>query len=207
MLVFILIRNSEKSFFCLFRMNLIIIKELLASGTKVAFLVQILCFNLWSSFATFKYFLPIRPEWTRKWRPLNTEGSLKDTVNDSASLDVALLAEMQPDKLPKAAGVVVVDRLGVPEGLHDGTAAWRTSRMINRKTKNTSPAIEVHNNYLLSSSASSTCDVPSLDETSRECWLMQDRNFRISLVLSVFPAPLSPLRGTKNTRGKTTNPL
>lgn len=26
---------------------------------------------------------------------------------------------------------------------------------------------------------------------------MQDRNFRISLVLSVFPAPLSPLRGDK----------
>lgn len=178
----------------LFRTNLIIIKELLASGTS-------------GSFATFKYFLPIRPEWTRKRRPLNTEGSLKDTVNDSASLDAALLAEMQPDKLPKAAGVVVVDRLGVSEGLHDGTAERRTSRMINQKTDNASPAIEVHSSYLLSSSASSTCDVPSLDETSRECWLMQDRNFRISLVLSVFPAPLSPLRGAKNTRGKTTNPL
>lgn len=47
--------------------------------------------------------------------------------------------------------------------------------------------------YLLSSSASSTWDVPSLDDSSSECWLMADRNLRISLVLSVFPAPLSPL--------------
>lgn len=52
--------------------------------------------------------------------------------------------------------------------------------------------------YLLSSSASSTCDVLSLDDTSSECWLMADRNFRISLVLSVFPAPLSPLRAEKH---------
>lgn len=59
--------------------------------------------------------------------------------------------------------------------------------------------IQTLNHYLLCSSASSTRDVPSLDDTSRECWLMQDRNFRISLVLSVFPAPLSPLRG-ENTR-------
>lgn len=28
---------------------------------------------------------------------------------------------MQLDKLPEAAGVVVVDRLGVSKGLHDGT--------------------------------------------------------------------------------------
>lgn len=48
--------------------------------------------------------------------------SLKDTVHDSASLDVALLAEVQLDELPEAAGVVVVDGLGVSKGLHDGTA-------------------------------------------------------------------------------------
>lgn len=47
--------------------------------------------------------------------------SLKDTVDDSASLDVALLAEVQLDELPEAAGVVVVDGLGVSKGLHDGT--------------------------------------------------------------------------------------
>lgn len=51
--------------------------------------------------------------------------------------------------------------------------------------------------YLLSSSASSTCDVLSRDDTSSECWLIADRNFRISLVLSVLPAPLSPLRERK----------
>lgn len=47
--------------------------------------------------------------------------------------------------------------------------------------------------HLLSSRASSTWDVRRVDEASRECWLMHDKNFRISLVLSVFPAPLSPL--------------
>lgn len=57
----------------------------------------------------------------RKRQPLSTEWVLKDTVDDPASLDVALLAEMQLDKLPKAAGVVVVDGLGVSKGLHDGT--------------------------------------------------------------------------------------
>lgn len=52
---------------------------------------------------------------------MSAERVWKDTVDDPASLDVALLAEMQLDKLPKAAGVVVVDGLGVSKGLHDGT--------------------------------------------------------------------------------------
>ncbi len=76
----------------------------------------------------------------RTQRPLNTERDSKDTVNDSASLDVALLAEMQLDKLPKAAGVVVVDCLGVSKGLHDGTAERRSSGIINQVT-NTSPLV------------------------------------------------------------------
>lgn len=64
----------------------------------------------------------------RKLQPLNAEWVLKDTVNDSASLDVALLAKMQLDKLPKAAGVVVVDGLGVSKGLHDWTAGAAKER-------------------------------------------------------------------------------
>ncbi len=79
----------------------------------------------------------------RKWQPLNTDWVLKDTVNDSASLDVALLAEMQLDKLPKAAGVVVVDSLGISKGLHDGTVEWRRSRIINQATNEGPLAIKL----------------------------------------------------------------
>lgn len=57
----------------------------------------------------------------RKRRPLNIKLVLKDTVDNLASLDVAFLADVQLDELPKSAGVVVVHCLGVPEGLHDGT--------------------------------------------------------------------------------------
>lgn len=48
--------------------------------------------------------------------------------------------------------------------------------------------------YLLWRMACSTLDVFSWRPKSRECWLMTDRNLRINLVLSVFPAPLSPLK-------------
>lgn len=33
-----------------------------------------------------------------------------------------------------------------------------------------------------------------MHESSSECWLIADKNLRISLVLSVLPAPLSPLK-------------
>lgn len=33
-----------------------------------------------------------------------------------------------------------------------------------------------------------------MQESSSECWLIADKNLRISLVLSVLPAPLSPLK-------------
>lgn len=56
---------------------------------------------------------------------------VKDTVDDSSSLDVSLLADMQLDKLAEAAGVVVVHGLGVPEGLHDGTAGQRRRKTVN----------------------------------------------------------------------------
>lgn len=42
--------------------------------------------------------------------------------------------------------------------------------------------------------ACSTQDVFSFKESSKDCWLMTDKNFRINLVLSVLPAPLSPLK-------------
>lgn len=48
--------------------------------------------------------------------------------------------------------------------------------------------------YLLSRIACSTQEVFSLEDSSSECWLIADKNLRISLVLSVLPAPLSPLK-------------
>ena len=41
--------------------------------------------------------------------------------------------------------------------------------------------------------ACSTDEVFSFEDKSTDCWLMADKNLRISFVLSVFPAPLSPL--------------
>lgn len=122
---------------------------------------------------------------------------VKDTVDDSSSLDVSLLTDMQLDKLAKAAGVVVVHGLGVPKGLHDGTAGRRGREAVNRRGRTIGKMGKTERTNLLCNSASSTWDVLSRDDTSSECWLMHDRNFRISLVLSVLPAPLSPLGGDK----------
>lgn len=47
---------------------------------------------------------------------------MKDTVNNAATLDVSVLGKVELDELPKATGVIVVHRLGVPKGLHDGAA-------------------------------------------------------------------------------------
>lgn len=77
-------------------------------------------------------------------------------------------------------------------------AEWLTRERRRRRINGESTA-RGQETDLLSSSASSTWDVLSLDDTSRDSWLMQDRNFRISLVLSVFPAPLSPLTGNTHT--------
>ena len=49
------------------------------------------------------------------------------------------------------------------------------------------------NKYLLSRMACSTDEVFSFEDKSTDCWLTADKNLRISFVLSVFPAPLSPL--------------
>lgn len=48
-----------------------------------------------------------------------------DTINDAASLDVAALRKVKLDELPEAAGVVVVNGLGVPECFHDRTVKRR----------------------------------------------------------------------------------
>lgn len=100
-------------------------------------------FTLKSSFANFRYFLPVYSG--RKGSGGHFRVSLKDTVNNPASLDVALLAEMQLDELPKAAGVVVVDRLGVSESLHDGTAERRDGEAGTLTTNNTSLPIKTIN--------------------------------------------------------------
>lgn len=124
---------------------------------------------------------------------LDVPAGLKDTVHDPSSLDVPLLAEVQLDELAEAAGVVVVNRPGVPERLHDGAAERRPALAL------AASGAASARTHLLSSRASSTWEVRRVEEASRESWLMQDRNLRISLVLSVFPAPLSPL--TEQTQG------
>lgn len=47
--------------------------------------------------------------------------TFKDTVNDAAAVDVAILGKVKLDKLSKATGVVVVHRLSVSKSFHDGT--------------------------------------------------------------------------------------
>lgn len=133
---------------------------------------------------------------SRTSQRLDVPAGLKDTVHDPSSLDVPLLAEVQLDELAEAAGVVVVNRPGVPERLHDGAAERRPALALAANVQGGTGSARTH---LLSSRASSTWDVRSVEDVSRESWLMQDRNLRISLVLSVFPAPLSPL--TEQTQG------
>lgn len=46
----------------------------------------------------------------------------KDTVNDTATLDVSALREVKLDEFPKATGVVVINSLSITERFHDRTA-------------------------------------------------------------------------------------
>lgn len=55
-------------------------------------------------------------------------------------------------------------------------------------------ASELTQKHLLSRMACSTQEVFSFEDSSDDCWLMADRNLRMSFVLSVLPAPLSPLK-------------
>lgn len=63
--------------------------------------------------------------------------ALKDTVNNAATLDVSVLGKVELDELPKATGVIVVHRLGVPKGLHD-RAAIRGGKQSAQKGKEAS---------------------------------------------------------------------
>lgn len=54
--------------------------------------------------------------------------SAKDTVNDAATLNVSVLGKVKLDELSKATGVIVVHRLSVPEGLHDGAAKRKNNQ-------------------------------------------------------------------------------
>lgn len=49
----------------------------------------------------------------------------KDTISYSASLDVSMLREVQLDELAKAAGVVVINCLGISKGLQNGAVETR----------------------------------------------------------------------------------
>lgn len=63
--------------------------------------------------------------------------------------------------------------------------------------------------YLLWTSACSTRVLRSEAGVPAEFWLITDRNLSSSLVLSVFPAPLSPLRKPgrePSVKKKTTEP-
>ena len=51
----------------------------------------------------------------------------KDTISYSASLDVSMLREVQLDELAKAAGVVVINCLGISKGLQDGISLEQLS--------------------------------------------------------------------------------
>lgn len=79
-----------------------------------------------------------------------------------------------------------------PNAMLPGTLGRETDQLILAiGLLRESPALMCH---LLWRMACSTLDVFSCRPKSTECWLMTDRNLRISLVLSVFPAPLSPLK-------------
>lgn len=52
---------------------------------------------------------------------------LKDTVDDAASLNVAVLGKVELNEFAKAAGVIVVHGLCIPKCFHDGTADRKTT--------------------------------------------------------------------------------
>lgn len=78
-------------------------------------------------------------------------------------------------------------------------ALWHPEQLINDvKHEDVSP-------YLLWTMACSTRVVFSEAGEPDDFWLITDRNCSSSLVLSVFPAPDSPLQYTHNTTTHTTN--
>lgn len=67
----------------------------------------------------------------------------KDTVSDPSSLDVPVLGKVQLDEFAKAAGIVVIDCLGIPKGLQDWTREERTMR-LRSDACNTQQGMSVH---------------------------------------------------------------
>ncbi len=120
--------------------------------------------------------------------------SEKDTVDDASSLDVPALREMKLNEFPKATGVVVVDCLAFPNASMMGLQ----KRWICMCTWKCLGCVCVFRNvfYLLCTMACSTRVLFSVGGVPAVFWLMTDRNCNSSLVLSVFPAPLSPLVNT-----------
>lgn len=114
-------------------------------------------------------------------------GLFQQILLNASSLNGATFVEVDVNVLSKAAGVVVSRGLGVAEGWEaDQTLTFQQSNCIIKRFFDFDLVVEL---------------VPSrIGFASRICCLIQERcpltaarNCSISLVLSVFPAPDSPL--------------
>lgn len=67
----------------------------------------------------------------------------KDTVDDTASLDVATLREVKLDELPKSTGVVIVNSLGITKGFHYWTAEGGKKHLLYVNTEDASIGVNL----------------------------------------------------------------
>lgn len=128
--------------------------------------------------------------WTRAHLATDP-GLLQQVLLDLGALDGTPLVEVDINVLPKAAGVVVADGLGIAKRFGVGRGSWARSA----PTQAPSPPLRALALPSRMGVASSTCC--SIHEC---CPLTAARNCKISLVLSVFPAPDSPLHRTHRER-------
>lgn len=91
-------------------------------ATKQTLIPCLSCNFAYSYKLTLKNFDEGFPDLHRAPSPLCSE---KDTISYSASLDVPMLREVQLDELAKAAGVVVINCLGISKGLQNGAVETR----------------------------------------------------------------------------------